>query len=134
MGLIFVIGMLLLISIGWLVLSLRNYWDLGEFISGFCTFIFGGTMIALIIVLICTPHNISRLENDYNNTQVLIESYQGFDYGNAIPLTEHMLEINDKIAKHKTYANTWWVGCYHSEEVGNLEPLKFKNVYEIYDN
>lgn len=133
MGLFLVIGIILIIGIVLLILGDRQCWDVAEFIGGALTFLSSFALVIMVIVLICTPHNIQRLENDYNNTQSLIESYQGFDYGNAIPLTEHMLEINDKIAKHKTYANTWWVGCYHSEKVGNLEPLKFKNVYEIYE-
>ena len=106
MGIFLVTGIILLVSIILLVLSLRNYWDVCEFISGFFTIASSIGLIAMVIVLICTPHNIQMIENDYNNTQVLIESYQGFDYGNAIPLTEHMLEINDMIATHKTYANT----------------------------
>lgn len=133
MGLFLVIGIILIIGIVLLILGDRQCWDAAEFIGGALTFLSSFALVIMVIVLICTPHNIQRLENDYNNTQVLIESYQGFDYGNAIPLTEHMLFINDKIAKHKTYANTWWVGCYHSEKVGNLEPLKLKNVYEIYE-
>lgn len=133
MGLFLVIGIILIVSIVLLIIGDRQCWDVAEFISGVFTFLSSFALVIMAIVLISTPHNIQKLVNDYNNTQVLIESYQGFDYGNAIPLTEHMLFINDKIAKHKTYANTWWVGCYHSEEVGNLEPLKFKNVYEIYE-
>ena len=133
MGLILVFGILLVVGIALFIISDRNCWDIAEFVGGAMTFLSSFALVASLIVLICTPHNISKLENDYYNTQVLIESYQGFDYGNAIPLTEHMLYINDKIAKHKTYANTWWVGCYHSEKVGNLEPLKFKNVYEVYE-
>ena len=133
MGLILVVGIILILSIALIVISDKMCWDLSEFIGGAFTAICSLALIGMFIALICTPHNIAKIKNDYDNTKILIESYQGFDYGNTIPLTEHMLYVNNKIANHKTYANTWWVGCYHSEEIGNLEPLKFKNVYEVYE-
>lgn len=86
-----------------------------------------------MIIIICALFTRINLNNsfekfkiDYANTVVLVESYQGGEYGNMPELTGKILDINATIAKHKSYVGNFWTGSWYSEEIGNLEPITFK--------
>lgn len=61
----------------------------------------------------------------YEVITVMAESYAGQDYGNMTSLTEEIVHMNTRIAKHKAFYTSPWTGIWYSEKIANLEPIKF---------
>lgn len=61
----------------------------------------------------------------YETTVEMVDSYAGKDYGNMSSLVEQVVQINNTIATHKAHHNSKWVGIWYSEQIGNLEPIRF---------
>jgi len=97
-------------------------------IFGRSSFIVNGVIfIVFLFTIFGINAEFDKTINEYNATKILIESYQGGDYGNAPALTEKVIELNDEISKHKAKCHNPWFNVWNSEEVGNLEPLTFSN-------
>lgn len=62
---------------------------------------------------------------DYENTVRLVESYDGQDYGNMMPLVQSVVDINKEIARQKAYVKSPWRNLWMSEDIANLEPITF---------
>ena len=98
----------------------------GGLAMGFVGGIFAFILIIMGLSLIDKKSDFQVIINEYYNTKSLVETYSGTDYGNMNELTGKIIAINDKIAKHKAYAASKWMGCWYSEEIGNLEPIVYK--------
>lgn len=67
----------------------------------------------------------AAFKTDYEFTKELIDDYErGDDYGNTFDITEKVININEKIAKHRSQWNSGWYSLWRSKELGELEPLK----------
>ena len=62
---------------------------------------------------------------EYENTVRMVESYDGQDYGNMIPLVESVVSINKEIARQKAYVKSPWRNLWMSEDIANLKPITF---------
>jgi hypothetical protein len=62
---------------------------------------------------------------EYESTVRMVESYEGQDYGNMIPLVQSVVDINNEIARQKAHVNSPWRNLWMSEEIANLEPITF---------
>ena len=62
---------------------------------------------------------------EYEATKAIVETYHPYDYGNTVDITKKMMEINSTIARNKARSKSKLYNIWYSEEVGNLEPLKF---------
>lgn len=117
-GVLFLIGVLFIIF--------NDCYDDGYF-WGWTLAVAGGIALAIMIpTALQLPDNEKAFINDYNATKVLIESYEGNEYGNMVGLTEKIIRINSDIARNKAYCNSPWRGVWNSEKVGSLEPLTYK--------
>ena len=67
-----------------------------------------------------------EVKMEYSMTKELIENYNcpEPDYGNTFKLTEKVIDVNERIARHGAFHDSPWVGVFYSEEIGNLEPLR----------
>lgn len=63
--------------------------------------------------------------NRYEAAKEIVDSYTPNDYGNQAALLEEVLSINHTIATHKAFAGNSWNGRWYSEDIANLEPIKF---------
>lgn len=63
--------------------------------------------------------------NEYEMITQMVESYEGQDYGNMGDLTKEVVEMNLKIAQHEAHYKSNWTGLWYSEEIANLEPIRF---------
>ena len=109
---------------GWLI-EKYTYAEAWAFVS--C--LISGLSVTALITTLCLLINIdNRFEatiNRYETTVQMVESYTGQDYGNMGSLVEQVMTINNIIAIHKAHHKSKWVGLWYSEEIGNLEPIKF---------
>ena len=105
--------------------------DDGLAVLGWTFFI--GNLLALAIMVACAiniPDYTRKIENEYANTKVLIESYKGSDYGNMMALTEKVIYLNDEIARNKAYCESPWRGVWNSKKIGDLEPIVYNMPFE----
>ena len=65
------------------------------------------------------------VQNEYQVITEMIESYDGQDFGNMASLTEAVVHMNQVIARHKAHYNSPWTGLWYSEDIANLEPIRF---------
>ena len=104
-----------------------------DWLAGLSVSVFVFTFIALIITA-CTLININtRFEatkNEYAVIREMVESYDGQDYGNMTALTESVVDMNTKIARHKAHYKSKWTGLWYSEDIANLEPITFSQKTE----
>ena len=73
-----------------------------------------------------------KTKYEYNTLKEMVESYKEdnikwVDNSNVynFQLYEDVIEMNNTIDKHKVYHDSKWVGIWYSEEIGNLEHIKF---------
>lgn len=81
----------------------------------------------MCIVEYCTvKSDAEKFIYEYNSTSAIIEDVNMESYGNLPILTEKILDINKEIARYKANNKNPWLNIWFPEEIGNLEPLKFK--------
>ena len=122
---------IILFVVGWLV-GKHTYEDGLSFLA----YVLGACTLTGLIVSLCLFINLDkRFEttiNRYETTVQMVESYTGQDYGNMGSLVEQVVDINNVIAAHKALHDSKWVGLWYSEEIGNLEPIRFdKKVQDV---
>lgn len=83
------------------------------------------TLIICSISLIDKERQFDSIQEQYQAISVMVDSYDGQDYGNMTALIDEVVRMNTRIAKHKAYYQSPWTGIWYSEEIANLEPIKF---------
>lgn len=83
-----------------------------------------GTIIAALTLININTRFQEKLY-DYEVITQMVESYDGQDFGNMDGLTKQVVEMNLTITQHKAHYNSLWTGLWHSEEIANLEPIRF---------
>lgn len=109
------------------------------FYSESLTVIGGISIIISTCILLFSGLNSIDLKKDwektkcqYNTLKEMVESYKEdnikwVDNSNIynFQLYEDVIKMNNTIDKHKVYHDSKWVGIWYSEEIGNLEHIKF---------
>lgn len=109
------------------------------FYNNSLTVIGGISIIVSTFILLFSGLNSIDLEKDwektkcqYNTLKEMVESYKEdnikwVDNSNIynFQLYEDVIKMNNTIDKHKVYHDSKWVGIWYSEEIGNLEHIKF---------
>ena len=91
--------------------------------------LFVGVILGLMIYGAVTADvRWAQFKAEYEATKGIVETYHPYYYGNTIDITRQMFEINSTIAKNKARYDNKFYNIWYSEEVANLEPLKFKRV------
>lgn len=89
-----------------------------------------GTICAIAFI-ICAISLINRdrrfdaTQEQYQVISVMVDSYDGQDYGNMTTLIDEVVRMNNRIATHKAFYTSPWTGIWYSEKIANLEPIKF---------
>lgn len=128
-----ILGVILLVlGIICIILSNVTYNDIFTFIGGV------SLIFSIIILLFCGLASID-LKKDWERTicnyETLNEMVESYKKGDAnwssdsnvynITLYKDVIEMNKTIDKHKVYHDSKWIGIWYSEEIGNLEHIKF---------
>ena len=86
------------------------------------------TIIGLIITA-CTLININTrfeaTQNKYESIVRMVETYEGQDYGNMVPLVEDIVDMNHTISQHRAHYKSKWTGPWFSEDIAKLELIDF---------
>lgn len=84
--------------------------------------------LTLCLILTCVSGSLIGIEkrhecfiHKYENQKVLI-SKGTWAYASYVDCKE----MNNKIARHKTYYDNKWIGIWFSEDIANLEPIALK--------
>lgn len=100
--------------------------------NGFVGFI-GFCAISCSIILLLSLINISsrfQVEiEEYNNLKAQIEAYNTLpdsckDVSFEFDLRRDVIEMNNKISKHKVMSKSGWSNLWNSEEIGDLPKLE----------
>lgn len=120
-SLVILLGLLLL-------LNDRTENELLEFVSVFL----GLFDVIAIIVLICLMKWPKIVEKDiikYNELKTEVEQVYKIapEQKSIIPeeLFKSIREMNVEIDKNALYCDSWWLGWFFSEEIGNLEKIEY---------
>lgn len=98
----------------------------GVFIGlDFCLFI---ALLIMAYTSMTAEPRWAAFKYEYESTKEVISTYHPYDYGNTQDITKKIFKINETIARNKAYYDNKWLGVWYSEEIGNLEPLKFEKV------
>lgn len=132
-----IIGIILVISIALFIISVKMDYD-GETLGGFSAGIFVIAIVVLVFMLLTLAgikSDFNAFKTDYQFTKELIEDYEpGVDYGNTLDLTEKILDINSKIAKHRSQWDSPWYNLWRDKEIGELEALKLPSKKTVTQN
>lgn len=115
------------------IIARKNYWDI-EIFCGILAVVSSGFLIILPLTLINREARFNQTIYEYENLKQLVETYREQDYGNMIPISDAIIDINNTIAEHKAHYNSKWTGLWCSEKIANLEPLSFNNKEKITNN
>ena len=130
----------IIIGIGLFVLGIICLIIGFKLFDGESLIIIGGIsiIISTCILLFCGLNSIDlekgweKTKYKYNTLKEMVESYKEdnikwVDNSNVynFQLYEDVIEMNNTIDKHKVYHDSKWVGIWYSEEIGNLEHIKF---------
>ena len=120
-------GVIISISIVLIVINYKE-WDSDIVFGIFATFASVSFVASILcgISLLTIEKDFEYTEAQYNNLKEQVEDVE-YDYIlTDANLRNQVLEMNNKIAKHRTYCDNPWVGLWYSERIGNLENLQWK--------
>ncbi len=82
-------------------------------------------LIICSLTLINKDRRFDAIQEEYQVISVMVDSYDGQDYGNMTALIDEVVRMNTRIANHKAFYTSPWTGIWYSEKIANLEPIKF---------
>ena len=124
MGFLFLFGLLTLFGIILALYGSRRDYD-GYVVVGVVTSIIGGIVLFVMLIEAATlPSDFDYTEEEYINLSMQIGTVDRDDIVTGENLRNQVLEMNNKISKHKCYSKNLWVGMFWSERIGALEPLE----------
>lgn len=89
-----------------------------------------GTIVAAAFIICCIglinkDRRFDEIQERYQVISLMVESYDGQDYGNMATLIDEVVYMNKCIASHKAFYTSPWTGIWYSEKIANLEPIRF---------
>ena len=110
---------------GWLLNKYSYYADGLVFTSYVIGIISAIALICFLCSLINIDKRIDAFCYKYDAIVLMVDTYDGKDYGNMNSLVSEVVEMNETIAEHKAHYDSKWTGLWHSERIANLEPISF---------
>jgi Na+/melibiose symporter-like transporter len=101
--------------------SYHDGWALLSYATGVISTI---AFFICLITLINKDREFDAIQEQYQVLSVMVESYDGQDYGNMTTLIDEVIYMNRCIANHKAFYTSPWIGIWYSEKIANLEPIK----------
>lgn len=114
------------LSIFGIIIGNKKYLEVLEVNSSIVLIVCFIISIMCIIEYCTVKSDTEKIIYEYNSTSAIIEDVNMENYGNLPNLTEKILDINEEIARYKANSKNPWLNIWFPEEIGNLEPLKFK--------
>lgn len=126
MGIILLTAIIFIIFIVLSYLSEKYDWD-GLQCFSWVVIVFSG--VILIIELLCLidlDRSFQKRIDEYNSIKQTIEYSRDNDLSEfeRIQLIDKIFKINEEIASHKNYHDSFWTGLYYSKELGELDYIK----------
>ena len=128
MGLIILFVVILISSVIAIVFLRKSdsYWSDALEPAGWIGTIIGSIAVVVIPIVLINEENEFAYEIEkYQNLREQVETLSGDDIVTGENLRNQVLKMNNEISKHKIYSKSSWVGVFYSEDIGNLEPLKW---------
>lgn len=125
----FIISLSIIFVVNIIAIAVSLHSDSEEAAVGFglINLIVGIVLFPMIYTASTIDIRTEQFKAEYESTKMVVETYHPYDYGNTSEITSKILEINEAIARNKARAKHPWFKVWYSEEVGNLEPISFKN-------
>ena len=105
---------------------LINIKDSLNIIGWFLSIPLGFVLVIMAINLMTLSDDFGFEKEKYYNLKEQVEHIETDDVVTAENLRNQVLEMNNTISKHKSYKDNIWIGMWYSEDIANLEPLKWK--------
>ena len=126
-----IFGLLLVGSIVAIILGEKRYAEELET----CGWIMGILTLIVLIICVCVlpwkrdvQYDITKYEELKREVQQ-VSKMSGKECDLTILAKKDLFEdvrgMNNYINKNKTYYDSWWVGWFYSEEIGNLEKINY---------
>ena len=97
-------------------------------ITGIASLFIGVALLILIPDAIITYNSeFDYIKEEYYNLERQVNTIEYDDIVTDKNLRSQVLEMNNKISKHKVYSKSKIIGIWYSEEIGNLKPLEWKS-------
>ncbi len=107
-----------------MVISNKEWWDFGFGLSLGIILFDGILVLGLLIWLSLVPVNIKSIKADYEVLSTQVEYARNEGIVTDATLLEKILGMNSTIENHRVFDHSPWIGCFFSEEIANLQPLK----------
>ena len=82
-------------------------------------------LVGVLCYSMTLPSKFSYEKAYYHNLKEQLEYVEHDDILTGENLRNQVLEMNCTISKHKCYSRNFFIGVFFSEEIGNLEPLRY---------
>lgn len=127
---IVLIALILLLIVG--VILTYCFFDDGDdeigIVTGIISFFIEVALLFLIPdVIITNSSEFDYIKEEYYNLERQVNTIEYDDIVTDKNLRSQVLEMNNKISKHKIYSKSKMIGIWYSEEIGNLKPLEWKS-------
>lgn len=116
--------LILAAAITLMVISNNKWWDFGFGLSLSIILLDGMLVLGLLIWLSLVPVTIKSIKADYEVLSMQVEYARNEGIVTDATLLEKILGMNSTIEQHHVFDHSLWIGCFFSEEIANLQPLK----------
>ena len=128
MGVMILFMVLIVVCLALVIYGRNGYSDIADLALPIG--VIGGAVCTLIFFLILLdaatlPNQFAQIRSEYDNLKEQLADTEKDDIVTRENLRNQVLEMNNKIAEHRNFCHNGWVGMWYSEEIGNLEKLKW---------
>lgn len=124
MGILIITGILFITGVIWWIVTGKKwlYPSDGAIIT---TVISGAILIVECISIVSAQSDFKKKIMDYHALEKLLESHRyEMNPMDRVYVIHDIHENNRVINAHRAHCDSFWIGLWYSEEIGNLEYLK----------
>lgn len=112
---------LLMISIGMVIIGVRNYLDITPILGSILALLLGIALVAEFAIFLAKPLDYKKFKIEYETVKEMATSPSDIRDTNY---TQKIIEINLEINKNKEFINSPWVGIFYNRRISELELIK----------
>lgn len=124
MGLLIITGILFITGVIWWIVTGKKwlYPSDGAIIT---TVISGAILIIECLTIALAQSGFKKNIMDYHTLEMLLESHRNEMNPMDRVYVIHDIHVNNRVINaHRAHCDSFWIGLWYSEEIGNLEYLK----------
>lgn len=124
MGLLIITGILFITGVIWWIVTGKKwlYPSDGAIIT---TVISGAILIIECLTIALAQSGFKKNIMDYHALEMLLESHRNEMNPMDRVYVIHDIHVNNRVINtHRAHCDSFWIGLWYSEEIGNLEYLK----------